>query len=160
VKTILLGSVLGAVGVMAVGNTNWKEPWAALPTELPRLQVIRGDTYNKVFMNCGLVRQTCVVDGDTIWLEGVNIRVLDIDAPEISKPNCLTEKALGLRAKSRLLFWLNEGPFEVSRGWGWDQDAYGRKLRYLTRDGVSVGDVLIAEGLAAPWIRRNRSWCS
>jgi hypothetical protein len=26
----------------------------------------------------------CVVDGDTIWLEGENIRILDIDAPETS----------------------------------------------------------------------------
>ncbi len=31
-------------------------------------------------------RRTCVVDGDTIWLEGVKIRIADIDTPEISQP--------------------------------------------------------------------------
>ena len=38
------------------------------------------------FAVCGMVRRTCVVDGDTIWLEGVKIRIADIDTPEISQP--------------------------------------------------------------------------
>ena len=34
----------------------------------------------------------CVVDGDTIWLGGQNIRIADIDAPETHKPRCASEK--------------------------------------------------------------------
>lgn len=29
-------------------------------------------------------RKACVVDGDTIWLDGKKIRVADIDTPEVS----------------------------------------------------------------------------
>ncbi|WP_345167334.1 hypothetical protein [Sphingomonas daechungensis] len=44
----------------------------------------------------------CVVDGDTIWLEGQNIRIADIDAPETHEFDCQEEKALGDRATLRL----------------------------------------------------------
>lgn len=30
----------------------------------------------------GNVRHSCVVDGDTLWIEGEKIRLADIDAPE------------------------------------------------------------------------------
>ncbi|HEV7435057.1 MAG TPA: hypothetical protein VGO22_09340, partial [Pseudorhizobium sp.] len=31
-------------------------------------------------------RWNCVVDGDTFWLQGVKIRIADIDTPELSPP--------------------------------------------------------------------------
>lgn len=40
-----------------------------------------------------------------------------------------------------------------------DEDRYGRKLRIVTRGGESVGDTLVAEGLARPWTGRRKSWC-
>jgi micrococcal nuclease len=40
-----------------------------------------------------------------------------------------------------------------------DEDRYGRKLRTIERDGRSLGDVLVAEGLARPWDGARRSWC-
>lgn len=55
---MLLGTAIGIVGI------NWSS-FAARAQEAPR----------HTFAVCGLVRRTCVVDGDTIWLEGVKIRI-------------------------------------------------------------------------------------
>jgi endonuclease YncB( thermonuclease family) len=104
-------------------------------------------------------RQNCVIDGDTIWYQGVKIRLMDIDAPEVSEPKCASEAALGHKATLRLLELMNAGPFEVVRLGGRDHDKYGRKLRLIKRDGRPITDALIAEGLARRWDGRRRSWC-
>lgn len=104
-------------------------------------------------------RYTCVVDGDTIWLEGKKIRIADIDTPEIGRPRCSSEEALGHRAKYRLRDLLNEGPFQVVRSGFRNKDKYGRLLRVIERDGRSLGDILVAEGLAHRWGGSKRSWC-
>jgi len=104
-------------------------------------------------------RVNCVVDGDTIWFGGQKIRIEDIDTPEISNPKCDYEEALGQRAKRRLLELLNAGAFQVVYTGGRDKDRYGRLLRVIERDGQSLGDILIAEGLARRWDGAQRSWC-
>ena len=40
-----------------------------------------------------------------------------------------------------------------------DTDVYGRQLRVVTRDGQSLGMLLVAEGLAHVWDGGKRSWC-
>jgi micrococcal nuclease len=112
------------------------------------------------FELCGQgTRTNCVVDGDTIWYGGVKIRLATIDAPEIHDYKCSSELALGERSKRRLLELMNAGPFEVVRSGSRDEDKYGRKLRDVRRDGKSLGDTLIAEGLASPWEGRHHAWC-
>ena len=101
----------------------------------------------------------CVVDGDTIWLEGVKIRVADIDTPEISQPRCDYEYELGIKARDRLVTLLNQGEFSAVPIGNRDEDQYGRKLRVLKRDGRSLGDQLVAEGLARTWTGRREPWC-
>ncbi|WP_280800093.1 thermonuclease family protein [Agrobacterium fabrum] len=104
-------------------------------------------------------RITCVIDGDTLWIDGTKIRVADIDAPEISEPKCASELALGNRATERLIELVNQGPFEI-RAWpGRDTDRYGRALRVLVRNGRSLGDILVSEGLARTWAGRREPWC-
>lgn len=116
---------------------------------------------NKVkFRRCaGGSRVNCIVDGDTLWSNGVKIRVADIDAPEISKPRCAAEKALGERATVRLMQLVNAGPFQMHSWPGRDEDKYGRKLRVLVRDGRSLGDILVSEGLVRTWTGRREPWC-
>ena len=101
----------------------------------------------------------CVVDGDTIWLDGEKIRVADIDTPETHGPKCPSEGELGERATRRLHQLVNAGPFSVSAIGSRDTDRYGRKLRVLTRDGRSLGDQLVSEGLARTWTGRREPWC-
>ncbi len=101
----------------------------------------------------------CVIDGDTISFHGQRIRMIDYDAPEISEPHCASEAALGHRAKLRLLELLNSGVVDIRTQGSRDEDRYGRKLRLVLVDGRSVGDTLIAEGLAWPWQGRRHAWC-
>jgi endonuclease YncB( thermonuclease family) len=103
--------------------------------------------------------RNCVIDGDTIRYAGEKIRLADIDAPEISSPKCASELELGQEAKHRLLTLMNAGSFEVAYIGGRDEDTYGRKLRVIKRNGQSLGDTLIAEGLARPWDGARRRWC-
>ena len=107
-----------------------------------------------------IIQRSCVIDGDTIRHGWTKIRIADIDTPEISEPKCASEAALGHRAKERLLELLNVGPFEIVHPGGRDEDVYGRKLRVLTRDGRSLGRILVDEGLARRWTGSRRSWCA
>ena len=113
------------------------------------------------FARCsGPVRVTCVVDGDTIWLDGEKIRLADINTPEVSSPACPAEAELGVRATTRLIALLNEGPFTLAPNPdGRDEDRYGRKLRVVTRGGESLGATLVREGLAEEWRGSRRGWC-
>jgi micrococcal nuclease len=111
------------------------------------------------FEACGEIRVTCIVDGDTFWLEGQKIRIADIDTPEISQPQCQQEYDLGMTAKSRLTQLLNEGPFELRASGGRNEDGYGRLLRLVFRNGESIGDQLVEEGLAHRWIGHKQPWC-
>jgi endonuclease YncB( thermonuclease family) len=112
------------------------------------------------FRKCDFGRRTnCVVDGDTIWFAGEKIRIADIDTPEVSEPKCQSELALGNKATARLIELINAGPFELKAWPGRDQDRYGRKLRVLVREGHSLGDILVAEGLARTWSGRREPWC-
>lgn len=102
----------------------------------------------------------CVVDGDTIWLDGVKIRIADIDAPETHPARCAREQDLGDRATQRLLTLVNSGPFDVEATGDRDEDRYGRKLRVLSRGGRSLGERLVSEGLARRWDGARHPWCS
>ena len=100
----------------------------------------------------------CVVDGDTFWFQGMDIRIADIDAPETHEWHCPSEKALGDQATERLHSLLNSGPISlqpIDR----DQDVYGRKLRLVYVNGTSVGETLISEGLAHRYVRGKLPWC-
>ena len=117
------------------------------------------DGERALFTRCeGPGRVTCVVDGDTIWYRGTKIRIADINTPEVSRPACPREAALGERATLRLTALLNAGGFTLEREVR-DEDRYGRKLRVVTRGGQSLGDVLVAEGLAERWQGRRGHWC-
>lgn len=108
----------------------------------------------------GSPRITCIVDGDTIWYRGVKIRIADIDTPEVSRPACPREAEIGYRATERLQDLLNAGAFSLAPGGdGRDADRFGRKLRVVMRDGVSLGDALVAEGLAERWGGTKVAWC-
>lgn len=111
------------------------------------------------FEACGAIRITCVVDGDTFWFNRQKIRIADIDTPEISQPQCQKEYDLGMAAKARLIALLNGGPFELRSAGSRNEDQYGRLLRLVIRNNVSIGDQLVEEGLAHRWVGHKEPWC-
>jgi endonuclease YncB( thermonuclease family) len=119
----------------------------------------RNDTESASFTLCGEgPRINCIVDGDTLYYEGVKIRIADIDTPETNPPRCAEEGRLGKAATHRLLQLANAGPFTlqpIDR----DEDRYGRKLRVLTRGGQSLGKMLVDDGLARWYQGGRRPWC-
>jgi endonuclease YncB( thermonuclease family) len=132
-------------------------------TDRPRLTALRfgaPPSVAQTFALCGNGRwANCVIDGDTFRLNGEKIRVAGIDAPEIHPSHCAREEELGQRAKLRLLELLNAGGFALEPVES-DHDKYGRSLRRVTRDGTSLGDVLVKEGLARAWDGRRHPWCN
>lgn len=176
-RTILVRVLIGLAVVAALAvAANWRSIWPAdgpddglvglyVPSgplrgtadaiaPAPAVKVAAGR-----FPICGSgARIDCVVDGDTIWLAGTKIRIADINTPEIASPQCAAERRLGERATLRLQALLEAGPFEVRAG-PRDEDRYGRKLRTFHREGRSLGDILVDEGLAHPWNGRRESWC-
>lgn len=161
-KEWILG--LGAFSIVFAGGMlalNW--PMSGLNSiassePAPKLSLMAASTSPR-FELCGVTRRTCVVDGDTFWLEGEKIRIADIDTPEISEPKCDSEYQLGMKATHRLRDLLNEGAFEVRPIGNRDEDRFGRKLRIVVRSGRSLGDQLVSEGLARTWSGRREPWC-
>lgn len=147
-----------AFGVVSL----WPQQGGAQNAEIQNVSASAApETERALFPVCaGPVRVTCVVDGDTIWYQGTKIRIADIDTPEIARPACPRERALGERATERLRELLNAGDFSLDLPPdGRAEDRYGRALRIVTRNGESLGEVLVREGLAARWGGPRRSWC-
>lgn len=148
--------VIVAGGVFGVGMaaTNWVAVSAAAS---PAIGLITGSNFRICVTK---VRWNCIVDGDTFWRNGRKIRIADIDTPEVFSPGCPAEYELGVRATHRLRDLLNEGPFELQSLPDRDTDKFGRQLRVIIRDGRSIGDRLVSEGLARTWTGRREPWCS
>ena len=147
------------IGPLAAFTAVWM--WDSGPASETATTFRGVDAERTSFGRCsGPVRTTCVVDGDTFWYQGTKIRVADIDAPEVSRPGCAREAALGEEATARLTALLNEGAFTLARATGSpDTDRYGRTLREVHRGGASVGATLVDEGLAEEWGGPRIAWC-
>ena len=158
---LLFGVVLALVVLMAV-VTRWHKWHAPAPVGVRAVDLVAGpqDIESAHFELCdGPVRVSCIVDGDTLWYQRQKIRVADINAPEISHPECDYELDLGEKATRRLMALMNAGRFSLVASEERDTDKYGRKLRTLMRGGKSIGKVLVTEGLAENWIGFRRNWC-
>ncbi|MEE4315850.1 MAG: thermonuclease family protein [Erythrobacter sp.] len=149
---IILPLVFAALAALLLVSWPAGEPVAAQSAS---------DGERALFPVCGGGRRvTCVVDGDTIWYRGAKIRIADIDTPEVNRPACQREAALGRRATERLRELLNAGAFTLEPPpSGRTRDRFGRELRVIKRGGQSLGQVLVSEGLASRWGGQKRRWC-
>jgi micrococcal nuclease len=139
---------------------SWMGPSVYSGQAVPNtLALLSTDTDSASFSMCpNGGGQNCVVDGDTLYYQGTKIRVADIDTPETHPPRCAEEARLGEAATLRLHALVNAGPFQlqtVDR----DEDSYGRKLRIISRGGVSIGNELVNAGLARWYQGGRKSWC-
>ena len=108
---------------------------------------------------CGSGRRiNCVVDGDTVWLDGEKIRLVNIDAPEV-RARCAAERERASAATRELALLLHSQPIRIRRR---GEDRYGRTLAVLSTPTGDVGDLLVRRDLAVAWGGRREpveTWC-
>ena len=121
-----------------------------------------------------LAASITVTDGDTIRVDGEPVRLVGFNAPETSGARCEVERELGEYATSRLEVLVAGGELMFEKvacacrpgTEGTSACNYGRACGTLRIDGRDVGDILIAEGLAVPFVcgerrcpQTPRPWC-
>ncbi|MDK1376472.1 MULTISPECIES: thermonuclease family protein [unclassified Sinorhizobium] len=133
-------------------------------------------SFQKVAPSAGLQTQSfTVTDGDTIRMgDGTRVRLVGFNTPEKFEPECSREAALGNQASERLRQLVASGTPTVTRvacsckpgTEGTEKCNHGRSCGTLTIDGRDVGDILISEGLAVPFVCGDtscpptpRPWC-
>ncbi|MFZ4667741.1 MAG: thermonuclease family protein [Microthrixaceae bacterium] len=84
---------------------------------------------------------TNVVDGDTVDVDGVRVRLQGIDTPE--RGQCGYAEAT-----NRVRQLVDGRNVLVVNGGGDERDRYGREIGYVIVDERDVGTALVAEGLA------------
>jgi len=103
-----------------------------------------------------------VIDGDTVRIAGVSIRLTDFDAPELHA-RCPREYALARAAKLELERLISQIQLEIvpcayPNNWG-------RICARATIDGSPLANHMIKAGLASPYICRpgycpqKQNWC-
>jgi endonuclease YncB( thermonuclease family) len=117
-----------------------------------------------------------VIDGDTVHVTGTaaDVRLVGFNAPETTRARCPEERALGETADRRLREIVRGGDLDFSfvacscrpGTEGTPLCNCGRKCGTLRARGRDVGDILIAEGLAVPFVcgtsscpATPRPWC-
>jgi len=90
-----------------------------------------------------------IYDGDTITMaDGLKVRLLQIDAPELAEGECYADKAkatlVSLLSKKGAIT-LKDDPISASF------DRYGRALRYIFVGKVNVNLEMVKQGAAAPY---------
>ena len=117
-----------------------------------------------------------VIDGDTIHVhhQKPDVRLVGFNAPETRRAQCEAERELGAKATRRVRELVRNGNLDFefvtcSCREGTEETPacnYGRRCGMLKTDGRDVGGILIAEGLAVPFIcgatrcpKTPRPWC-
>ena len=101
-----------------------------------------------------------VVDGDTIWADGVKYRFVGVDTPEPTKygnARCAEEARLGDYATEYVTDRIaNAQEIKITpNGLGY----YGRTLAEIEVDSEDLIAELIMEGVGQPYLGRKGNWC-
>lgn len=118
-----------------------------------------------------------VTDGDTVQVYGERkgTRLVGFNTPETFKPRCPKEAELGRQATARVKELVARGRAVLQKvrcacrpgTEGTNACNFGRSCGILRVDGRDVGQILISEGLAVPFVcgrtscpRTPRPWCN
>ena len=104
-------------------------------------------------------RVTCVVDGDTVWVDGTKYRFEEIDTPEKGGlAECPQEALQAAEATERLAEILSEHEFTIETEG--KKDKHRRTLARFMIGGKSAGEMLVEQGLARRWRGHTEDWCA
>jgi endonuclease YncB( thermonuclease family) len=133
---------------------------ASLSAAAPKRGETLAGAYQGKFFLCGTAKQDdCVVTADRFVFHGQKIRLVGIEVPDIKKPRCEAERIKASDAKLRVRAFLDSGPFDLVTWNGNDAVIDGHQLRDVTRNGRSLADVLVSEGLAKRPGASTSGWC-
>ena len=121
----------------------------------------------KVLILCA---QLIAVDGDTLKCDGENLRPMGAGAPHVSgfdtpeiygRSKCAAEALLGAKAMVRFAELIADPDLQIEDSGERDATPTRRRLVWLRLpDGTTVGEALVAEGLARIWLPGVRAdWC-
>ncbi len=114
----------------------------------------------------GKKRITCIVDGDTLWLNGQKLRMRGYDTPEPYTNICGGdfERRLAAKASARFMELLNGNELQIVIG-EHERKGSNRRLVDIYVGGRNVGEILVEERLARRWpdgkefcVRVQRLW--
>lgn len=93
--------------------------------------------------DCEEIRVSRVIDGDTLETTSGRVRLFGVDTPETGDL-CAAEATGRMNELAGGTVRLEDGPREA--------DQFGRRLAYAyTKDGLSIDEILVREGLAIAW---------
>lgn len=108
------------------------------------------------FPICGSGKRiTCVVDGDTFWLNGEKIRPEGFDAPEMGKPNCHRPAAGAVESRAELARLLSGAQLGIER----HGMSFNRRLARVTVNGADLATLMIRAGRARAYVPGEAPWC-
>lgn len=138
---------------------------AAIPAARPAVTTVAtgpltGENFSGKFYFCGVSGlDNCVMTGDTFWYKKTKIVLADIAAPRTDGAACQQERDRGFAAKVRLKDLLSSGRFDLETLKAQAAGGAPGVMRVATRNGRSLGSILVSEGLAKPRMARQQSWC-
>jgi len=92
-----------------------------------------------------------VIDGDTVRIAGISIRLTDYDAPELFSPKCPREYAQARAAKTELERLISQVKLEIVPC---ATSNYGRLCAEGTINGKPLAQHMISRNLAVPYLCR------
>jgi endonuclease YncB( thermonuclease family) len=119
-------------------------------------------------------QQIRVIEGDTIVADGRTVHLSGFVTPDAQGARCASEKALGQKALRRVRELIQAGGLDYSpvacscpsNILGRLMCRFARSCGVLKAHGRDIGEILIAEGLAAPFVcedqecsKAPRPWC-
>jgi micrococcal nuclease len=100
---------------------------------------------------------TVAIEGDTIKVEGEQIRLIGVDTPETGQARCERERRAGEEAKRFTAMALARGPVRIDRV---GRDRYGRTLARVWIGNLELARMLISAGHGRAYQGEGRQpWC-
>lgn len=148
-RTMQALKILAVIVVVLAAALLWQKIDYSSPSE----------TNNFTEIGEALTGVTSVHDGDTFRIGYERVRVIGLDAPEIgNRANCTNEQNMAEKARARLRVALSSDNVRIARD---GHDVYGRTLARIYINGTDIAPVMIAEGLAKPYVvGRHGNWCN
>lgn len=100
--------------------------------------------------------EACVLTANSYAYQGRCYHLSDISVPAEAGALCPEEAQKAQRGRMALLTLLNGGRFDARP----DPADANPAARRLTRDGVSLGEIMIFKGHARPWSPTPIDWCA